>query len=630
VSVTAVNNAEVEINAGSVQGVREGATLPILSNGGIVALARIQNVQPRSSTGAIVWRDETAAPLTPGLAVGMVGASGATSGGPAMRIDNGAIGVPLNGATTEAKPAASIEWETGLSNVVVPRADRTYQYLATLAANGLITRYPASLFRDDGRNYHRTEEDIAFTRAQITDLIREAVVNAEARGGRPNSSSALALAALAQEYSRELGRAGLAERVAAVASPQGFQVGFSGQLSATLVGGDTNNLYEPFSERQGGRRTKSGVDARLNLFGQISKNLTFFSETDAGNDYRNPALNAPLDDRNLFVRRALLSYDAGHLLRGLRIEAGRDEIWWGPGHFGTLSLGDTAGPLNLLRYEFKRGSYVAQGLYSPLGTGVGGKRRALYAKNNYVQLGNQTRLGFTETVLSPNDSFDPVLFAATASPLPLLVLDRVRDTRFGQAEDTNSSFAAYLETSVARGLQAYGELLIDDIGVNAGNQVRNRLGSLLGAHIFSPRDPAKIGAYMEYANLQGETYLDLRGDPDYDFYDAGRPFGYPVAPPQNSTNPGGGAESLRFDGYWRVTPKLRLGAGIEFADLQSEQPDRIRQQTYRLRAHYDIARNYTITARAQRVKTSQPAVAPAAGIPETSQNLLQLELSRAF
>jgi len=516
-------------------------------------------------------------------------------------------------------PRAPIRFETGASNITVPRTDRTYEYLASLAADGLITRYPAHVFHDEGTRRHRTAEDITFTRAQIADLIREAMTNAgdEELGGKKRA----VLSFLAQEYSRDLQKLGVpAADVAALTDVDGLTVGISGQTRATLAGGTTNNVVLPFSERQGGVRTRSGFDSRTNIFGQFSNNLSFFGTIDAGSD-----TGRNTNDRRFALRKGLITYNASRLLRGLTIEAGRDEPWFGPGHFGTLLLSDVAGPLNMVRSTLKRGSYRQEGLYAPLGSGPTGASRSLYAHNLQVQIGSQTRIGLAETVLLPRDEFDPLMFTAALTGFPLMLTERVRN-RDTAADNGNILVEGYIENSVARGVKLYGELLIDDIGVSESNLVRNRLGTLLGAHLYSPRDPAKLGLYAEYANLQGRTYLGLLGINNGDYYYRNRPLGYSVAPLQGAG--AGGAESLRFETYWSPTRRLRLNGGLEFADLGTEQANLSRQQTLRLRAAYDLTRTITLVARAHRVTTSRPNFV--IGEPRSQQSLFQLEVARAF
>jgi hypothetical protein len=707
VLITGINGNEVSLAGGASEGLRAGLTLPVVRDGTSIAMLRVQSTAGATSTARLLWRDETV-PVTVGDLVAVPTGAGTPSipgsGGTTLAANPAAEPAapgfePIEGGRTAASeasgpvPAAPARFETGASNITVPRADRAYEYLAAIAADGLLPRLPAHLFHDEGTRAHRTAEDILFTRAQIAQMIREALANAEANAassenGELGSKSRLALSALSREFARDIRALGTASTSLAAApasdasivevpvetvspdgtststssasteaastSPppegssenpanlslasegilgprRGFEFGISGQQRLSAVSSSGANL-EPFSERQGGRRSRSGLDTRTNIFARAGSRLEMFATIDAGSDPRDdssPGFGlAPFKDRRFEVRRALVSYDAGRLLRGLRVEAGRQEFWWGPGQFGTLLLSDTAGPLNSVRAIFKRGSYSIEGMYSPLGRGPVGGARSLYGHNYQVNIGPRLRLGFAETVLSPKERLDPILFAAAFSPIPLVAVERRGDT-----EGDNVLGQAYIEAGLARGANVYGEFLIDDIGANNANRAVNRVGTLIGARLFLPRDPSKLGATAEFATLQGRTYLRFGNlDPDYDYFYRGRPLGYPVAPLPGPALPGlaglGGAQSLRLEAYWRPIPRLRLSGGFEFADLNSERPILSRQQTLRLRASYDIARNFTLTLRAQRVSTSQPNfVLNEAAV---KQRLFQLEVARSY
>lgn len=617
-ALTAVEGMTAVLNVGASRGVKVGATLPVLRDGNVVALVRVQSVNPNDASGTVVWRDEAAPAPKAGDLVGMIGGMG---------------GTPVATEIEPGVPAAPTRFETGASDIGVPNADSDYLYLAGLAAQGLITSQPAHVFNDEGARRHRTAEDYTFTRAQIAGFVREALASPKAEN--PSSKSRVALGALVQEYGKDLQKLGVSdETIANFSQSKGFEFGISGQQRATLTGGDDVAGFRfPFSEAQGGDRTRSGLDTRTNLWARSGK-FNFLGSVDSGTD---PIRG--VNSRSFFVRRALLSYDANKLLRGLTVDVGRDEVWMGPGHFGTLGLSDSAGPLNQIHTTFKRGSYAIESLYSPLGKGPGGGDRSLYTKNIYLNIGAQSRIGFVENILSPNDTLKPELFVSTFSPVPLFFADRLKKG----GEKTNYNVSPYIESSIARGVRAYGEFLVDDIGVNDKNTVQNRFGTLLGAHLFTPKDPTKFGIYGEYARLNGGTYLDIvSGNPDYNFYYRGAPLGYPVAPPFNNLGAGkgiGGAESLRVEGYWRALPKLRFYSGIEFADLNPEvflTPPTVpapgfslsRQQIARFRVSYDLSRRLTLTARAMRVNTSRPNFI--LGEPRTQQNLFSLEVAHAF
>lgn len=616
-SVGGVVTLDVGINGGA----RTGTNVPVVRNGNVVAVLHLDIATGNTATASVLWQADANAPVVTGDVVTLPpapDAPGSTLGGTVQDLDQTPI------------VASPVRYESGASNAIVPRADRTYERLAALAASGLIRRYPAHVFHDEGTRFHRTEEDITFTRAQIADLVREAITSEDAED--TSTRNKLALSALTRDYNRELRKLGVeAATLQEFAPTGGFRLGVSGQTRASLVKNQNvnTNVVEPFSERQGGRRTRSGLDVRTNIEGQINPRLTFFSTIDSGGDPRRDE-NA----RAFTVRRAIASLDASNLVRGLRVEAGRDELWFGPGHFGTLLLGDTPGGFNLLHSIFQRGSYRLDSVYAPLGRGPAGSQRALYAKNFQVQLSKQTRIGFAESTLAPNSSFQLPQFLATFSPIPIFTVERLANGN-NKNRSGNTLVQGYFETSVANGFAGYGEFLIDDIGVNSNNNARNRIGTLLGAHIYTPRDPARLGLYLEYANLNFRTYrrFNESNDADYDYFYRGRPIGYPVAPTDDALLRGAGAESLRLNAYWRAARRLRLDGGLEFSDINSEGPLLARQQIYRFRAAYDLSRNLTLVGRVQRVATTNAPTSPY-GAPilrgALSQRLFQLELARAF
>ncbi len=645
-TITSVSGDKITLDIGALQGLQTGRNLPLLRGGDAIGMVRVQSVAPHSSIAQVIWKDENVAAIVVGDDVQIPPGALIAAKNPVIIAQNGAKPVetdrdagfrpvPGSDASEAAAPSAVLSYESGASNISVPRAERTYELLAALAASGVITRYPASLFADEGARFHRTAEDLTFSRAQIAALVREAIEN---RGENEISGrDRLILGELSRDFGAELRQLGVATPVLAAYAPQkGFKIGFSGQQRFTFVGGDKDDFLVPFSERQGGSRTRSGFDSRFNLFGRAGNRATFFASLDAGSapGARRGGLGDSDDDK-FRVRRALVSYDAGSVspkLRGLTLEAGRNEVWLGPGHFGTLLLGDTAGALNQIGYQFRRGALSVRGLYAPLDNGPARTgTRSLYVRDTRFQIGPQASIGFSESVFVPRDRLDPALLASVFSPVPLFIVQRRGKKDASETSNLLQSF--YAEAGIARGLRAYGELLVDDIGVNNENLALNRIGTLLGAHIFTPRDPAKLGIYGEFARLQGRTYLRFGNfDPDYDYYYRSRPLGYPVAPTQTPGVPGlpslGGAESLRLEAYYQPLPRLRLTGGVELADLNSERLDLSRQQTLRFSAAYSFSQALALNVRAQQISTSQPNFI--IGESALKQRLFQIELSRAF
>lgn len=634
VRVTNIEGSKVTLGAGLNDGIKTGVNLPVWQDGSVVAILRVLSSERNSSTAQLTWSDVAAGGLNVGDVVrienNIINPSGAA---PGTGSDSGVLLAHGNGR--DNRPSAPISFETGASNFSVPRAHRTYEYLASLAASDLIKSQPADVFQDDGFRRHRTEEDTILTRAQVAAFVREALDNAESEvGGR----DAIALSYLANEYSKDLRALGVSvERTAEMTRGRGFKLGVSGVARLTFGGGGADKdetQYLPFSEPKGGTRTQSGYDVRTNLFGDISKNLKFFATIDGGSrlQSKNSSLDGvtKLDTNNsgFEVRRALISYDAKSLLKGLSFEVGRDEHWWGVGRYGTTFLGDN-NPLNTFHTRFERGSYSVDTLYSPLGRGPAGGQRSLYARKFELKVGKQSRFGLFESLLMPNDKFDAVSLLSTYVPLPLRAVQKIRG-RNTDGDQSQSVAALYGETSVARGARLYGELLIDDLATTPDNPNPNRIGTLFGLHLFTPRDMTKAGVNIEYTTLQARTYFPIKyvfdQTFDYNYFQNEASLGYPVTANPN-TLVRGGADSLRFEFYWKPIKKLRLNAGFEFADRGSQEDVIARQQVTRLRATYDISRNYALSARVQNIKTRNPLNVE--GVSST-QSFFQLQIARSF
>lgn len=614
--VTAIDGANISLGVGTVQGLTSGQIVPLTRAGAIVALVKISVASAQSSTATLVWSDETKGGVTVGDSVNLLGtiapvAPPATSETPVAPSSNA--------------PGVIVPFETGASNASVPKASRTYELLATLAAQGLITSQPARVFQDDGARRHRYEEDFVFTRAQVAAFIREALQSEKNRSGTANA----ALNLLIGDFGRELRILGVENSVlAAFETQKGFKIGFSGFTRARVTGGDDDDSARlALGERFGAGRAKSGVDARLNLFGSLSDRLTFYGSLDTGTK-----LISGNSDRRTEFRKAYVSYDASNLLRGLSFDLGRKEYYWGVGNYGTGVLGDAAGGLNSFSTKYNKGIFHFESVAALLGTGPAGGKRSLYGNKISADLGPQTRIGLTSTLLKPKDKFDPLAFALAQLPISLYAVKQLLD----DDEQNNTVVGAFAETSLARGTRLYGELTLDDLSFNGNNRIENRNGGLVGIQLYTPRNPAKGGLKAEYARLNSTSYIGTRRgrDEDYDYYYRDAPLGYPIAPlfPTNF----GGADSLRFEGYYMPAKKLTLHLGAEFSDINSQDQNPAangergfsRQQIYRVALAYDLARNLALTARVQRINSDQPDFIKRNN--SEKQNLFSLEIGQSF
>ena len=595
VGITAVNGQTVTVGAGFAQGLQSGQTLPVLRGTSIVGLVKLSVVERNTATGTLVYSDQNApVSLLDRLTVIPAAPEPGTTPTTPVPVEKPPI------------PGVVVPYETGASNASVPKADRTYELLASLAAQGLIKSQPARVFQDDGARRHRYAEDIILSRAQIAGYVREAIDNADQdEKGKSNAS----LSILTRDYRKDLLNLGVSETALGDFAPQGkFSVGLSGFTRARLAGGDTEaSSLLPFDERYGAGRIKSGIDARLNLFGTIGSNLNFYGSFDSGTRPQSGG------DNTTTIRKAYLSYRNDKFVRGLTVELGRKEFYWGVGSFGTSTLGDAAGGLDVLTTKFERGSYRFESLYSTLGKGPAGGSRSLYGQNLSVQIGRTGRIGVANTLLAPKSGFRAQDFFGAFTPISLYLIDR---PNLARAEvGTNAVVSAYAETSVARGIRTYGEIVLDDEIFTPSNPIQNRNGSTIGVQLTDPKDPARAGLTLEFSRLNSISYLaflNAARDIDYDYYYRGAPLGFPISPQRPTSR--GGAESLRADGYFKIHPRLTLFGSAQFADVNSDDQNQAatgdrgssRQQIARLALAYDLSRSFVLTGRAAYVATNQP------------------------
>ena len=616
-SIIAVDAQNVTLDVGTAQGAMVGQNVPILRGGAVIGLVRIESASSDTSLATVVYSDAAQGALRIGDAAGLI----TPSSGVQAPVTLPAIGLP--GAPI---PSARVRFESGGSNIIVPKADSTYELLASLAARGLIKSQPANIFQDDGARRHNVSEDINFSHAQIAGFIAEALSNFDGEKGRDNA----ALAILVKQYRRDLQDLNVPDETLDAFKNNGFQLGVSGYTRLTAVGGENgDNSRDPNDSRWGQTRRKSGLDTRTNVFGTITPKLSFYASVDAGTAVRNGEPFGQIASNSF--RKAYVDYDAGSLLRGLTVRVGRQELWWGPGHYGTGVISDAAGGLDSLTTSFKRGSYELRGFYANLGRGATGNR-SFYGQDINVRIGKDAKIGINTTVLSPNTGFNTRNFITSFTPYPLYTSRK--DTG---ADNSNAVVSAYGEMAVARGARVYGEVILDDLGLNQKNGIANRSGSIVGGHYNDPTDPARLGFDFEYARFAALSYLYRGGQSagfaqDYSYYYRGAPLGYSIAPVEPSIY--GGSENLRFDGYIRVLPKLTLFGGLQYADLNSQDQDVAgpvgyqRQRVVRAAATYDLNKRFSLTARYLRTTTDQPDfIKPG---PTLKSSIVSLSIGRSF
>ncbi len=583
-TVASVRNHAVAL-AGEPEGVRPGSLLKVQRGPTAVADARVERVGPKLTEATVVA-------YAPGQAVQV---------GDAALVTRTPRALPHTAAPSEV-PRTTVPTRPPAQHSVAP-GDRAYVLLAQLAASGLVRSVPARMLHQNTVLRRRPGDDVMFTRAQVAELIREALTNGF-RDDSLSASNANALRQLVGEFTGDVRALGL--DTLAIASQleqrtRNAPLGVSGmaQLRGTRLG---NAGPDPRSEPVPPESGLAG-EGRLNLFGQFGR-LGFFGQLDGTRRSSNA---------KGLVRNASLS----HRLGPVELEAGRREFWYGPGQFGTLGLGDAAGGFDYFQTRVRRGDFAFEGFSSLVGRDP---RRTLHVHRGEFTASPTVRFGASEMVMQFDGSLRPGRFVAANLPLPMLLGGGFGDNR------TNTLFTTYAEASSPKGFRLYSEVMLDDLVVNPGETQNQRLGYLMGAQLFHPRAPQRFNARAEFASVNPRAYLTFLppGGETESWFRNGQPLGYFLT---TTNDLGQGLNAMRFDVNFMPFRKLSLGGGWELLDQGTGRAAVSRQSNLRIRASYDLRHDFSLTLRGVMTRTTNPFFT---GVGLADRNRLEFEMMKAF
>ncbi len=612
-AIVEIKSNRIRLAAGEDRGIRSSMVLAVLGKQGAapfrpVAQVQIDTVEPSDSWGRIVG-DATAVYLgqeveLPHLAI-VAGASVERE----RRVSPSGKGTQSPSRIKEERDTGA---ENRLSHYTVPRTDKSYALLGSLAADGLVQRYPARVFYDDTLFHHRPGDDLILTRGQITLAIAEALDKAFSEEGKPTVQQMIALRLLVIEYQQELPSLGylpavILKEIERRMKP-GINVGVSGwaKLAGLSRSGD-GPLGEPEDVSKPGTAEGEGghLDLQTDVYALLAGEYQFYGRF---ND------RVYQDEGFTQVQRALLKKSLG---RWIDVEVGRGDFWWGPGGFGTLLLSDNGGPYDYVKTQWRQGRFLYEGFGSVIQESP--VQRTLYGHRVEYSLSPEVRLGIAETMTVPDQSLDPVLMGNALIPLlPFEEIDRFRNF----SKDNNKLASLYGEASLSNGFSLYGEFLIDDFIVKRSESSDHRLGQLFGVYFSDPESPHKKNLRMEFARFDEGVYLPRRADDPY--FNDGLAIGYPLGVPDDRA---AGFQDLRFEGNYMLFSKLTLGGGWELADFGRDRPVLSRQQILRARATYDLSSRSSLSLRFQNTFTTNADFVEGVDQDEKS---LSLEFMSAF
>jgi len=580
-NITGIKGNTVHLSAGENRGLRQGMIVHLCdSSGNPLVQLQLTEVTRNESRGSVVEGD--LAKLFIGQQVllqGDMASAAQPEGAP-----------PASSAAGEKELSTPLpdesrrnELQKTLPSYSVPRSDRSYALLGSLAAAGLIDGYPARIFYDDGLFHHRPSDDLILTRRQIAGLIAEVVDKFFASKARkPSTRDLVTLRLLVLMYQEELQDLGYVpqEILSAIQTRMQSRIDFGvsgwGRV-ARLQRTGSGASAEPEDVTDGDKQEPEGnrVDLQANLYAVLGEDYQFFSRVNA---------RASSSEDESQLRTFTITKPLSHWLE---VEAGRGDFWWGPGGFGTLLLSDSAGPYDYLKTKMRSGKWMYEGFATVLDESP--LQRNLYAHRVEYYLSPRTRLGIAETMTVPGHDLDPVLVANALIPfLPFHTIDLIRDF----PDDSDKLASIYGEAQVEDSLSIYAEFLIDDFVIKRHQDSPHRLGQLFGLSFSDPERPQRKNLRLEFARLDGGVYLPRRADNPY--FENAWPIGYPTAIQDDRA---GGFQSLRFDGNYMLSAKLSVGGGYEVADYGTDRDVLMRQHVLRLRAAYDLSPRSSLALR---------------------------------
>ncbi|NLP12135.1 capsule assembly Wzi family protein [bacterium] len=256
--------------------------------------------------------------------------------------------------------------------------------------------------------------------------------------------------------------------------------------------------YQPdalISETSGGGILRGTLNQTVGFYLDARNTLTRGNQK--AEEHFDPSQGAPvvIAGSNVYQDQALAYWTWQNTW--LRIQAGRDEIAWGPGFHGGLSLSGNSPAAELLRLNafFRRFSFSY--VHAFLRSNVGSKYLAGHRLDFMVKPG--LYLGATETVVYGGRD---VQFAYLNPIMPI----HIAQHHLGDRD--NKTMSLDLTCMLWPGLKLYGEYFIDDMTSTESltRYFGNKFAFLLGGQLINPLRIADTDLRFEYARVEPYVY----------------------------------------------------------------------------------------------------------------------------
>jgi hypothetical protein len=252
--------------------------------------------------------------------------------------------------------------------------------------------------------------------------------------------------------------------------------------------------------------------------------------------------------REKSFRGVTSEFERGYLAaRGSRwsVLVGRDYVHWGGGRTEGLLLSRTAGSLDHVSAAFAVGRFRLSTVHALLDPSL---PRYLAGHRLTIRLPGDCYLGVSESVIYTRRNFDFAYLMPTVSYYA---------NQYNELGDDNVLWGVDIKLPVWRGLQLYGEFLIDDLQYESDPPAPNRVAYNVAAEALVPLGERDTQIFADYTFIDIFTYAHK--DSLFTHYVAGDG-GYPFNPILGSPL-GPDADRWRF--HIRTTLHRRVTVGIE-------------------------------------------------------------------
>ncbi len=461
--------------------------------------------------------------------------------------DAGAAGEPTTSAT-RADDATGREWTNPRTPQDVPVGHWSYPLLARLAARGVVDIDLATL---------------PVSRAAVAQALVDALGGAKMRAsttGGMSEREVWTFKRLVAEFLQ-----GKVDVPALFTENDDAMVGLGFQVMSRLRYGPEAEVLDlrPGTIPSGPTEARDGdgddhedddealdvaVELRYDLWGGVRDLVGFYSDAWFLFGGQEGGRVVRLTPRVRTWRGVAASVERAYFILEqpwFAVAAGRRDPAWGRARWGRLAISGGAPTFDQVDGRFRVGAFSFHALhsfveYEVLEHDEVPEWEQMYLAGHRLSVdGAWGSVGFSETVIYSGTSPDPV-YVIPIFPYYLM--------QHNERENDNILWSLDFLYRPVRGLDLYGELLIDDLQYDRNTDHPDKYGITLGTTYFADVAGRDYTLTAEYTNVRKYTYTATRLG--YRFEHAGMPIGFALGPD---------ADLLTLEGVWHATHEWSVG-----------------------------------------------------------------------